>query len=288
MLCEMFRRVWWACLLFLLASCLCVLGTPDSGASCHAQTESESTATVPLQQAPDEPAFEVLPPLDKSWKRLTPEGSIEALWINVKDKQVAVDAEVCLTRGYLEMFACVKNTKEHESVVALKSKAFKIDASLRALGATPGTPARWDRDTGYKPARGPVIDVFVEWMEGGQRKRVKAQQWVRDLKTGKAMQHEWVFGGSSTFTDPETKKNYYRADGGEVICVSNFPVAMMDLPIESSDVNDELAFEAFTENIPQRGTPVRVFLVPRIPAKPEKGAEKGSGKGAAAAATTTD
>ena len=63
-------------------------------------------------------------------------------------------------------------------------------------------------------------------------------------------------------TDPDTKKRYYRADGGEVICVSNFPVAMMDLPIESSQANEELAFEALTENIPARRSPVRVYLVP--------------------------
>ncbi len=266
---DLLSSVRLTCVLILLASCLWLHGGPAI-ATCHAQTDVAAPAVVPTEPAADEPVFEKLPPLDKSWKRLTPAGSVEALWINPKEKQVAIDAEVCLTRGYLEMFACVKNTKEHESVVALKSKAFKIDASLRALGATPGSPARWDRKTGYKPAHGPVIEVFVEWMEDGKRKRVKAQQWVRDLKTRKAMEHEWVFGGSSTFTDPETKKNYYRADGGEVICVSNFPVAMMDLPIESSDVNDELAFEAFTENIPKRGTPVRVILVPRIPSKDKK------------------
>jgi type 1 glutamine amidotransferase len=39
---------------------------------------------------------------------------------------------------------------------------------------------------------------------------------------------------------------------------------MMDLPIESSQANDALSFEALTENIPPRGTPVRVFLTPQL------------------------
>jgi hypothetical protein len=209
-----------------------------------------------------EQAFKQLPTLSDDWKPLTIKESPEKVWINPKSKQVAVDGEVCLTKGYLELFACVANTKEHESVVSLKSKAQLLHAALLAVGAKNGSPATWRPS--YKPATGTVVEVFVEWMaEDGERKRVKAQQWVRDLKTKKPMKHDWVFAGSSTWQDPETKKVYYQADGGEAICVSNFPVAMMDLPIESSDANDELVFEALTENIPKRRTPVRVYLVPK-------------------------
>lgn len=242
--------------------------SPQAGAGA---AESDSTSTLPEKA---EPKLEPLPELSSDWKPLAPKDSIEKLWINTKLKQVAIDGEVCLTRGYLEMFACVKNTKEHESVVSLKAKAFKIDATLRALGAKPGSPARWDRGGRYSKATGPVIKVIVEWMSDGKPKRIQAQHWVRDLKTKKAMSHDWVFGGSSTWKDPETGKNYYRADGGEVICVSNFPVAMMDLPIESSQANEELAFEALTENIPPRRTPVRVYLAPVFPEAKKEGTSK--------------
>ena len=78
------------------------------------------------------------------------------------------------------------------------------------------------------------------------------------------MTHHWVFAGSSFWTDPADNKRYYRAEGGDVICVSNFPTAMMDLPIESTQANEELLFEAFTEHIPPRGTPVRVILAPKL------------------------
>ena len=49
---------------------------------------------------------------------------------------------------------------------------------------------------------------------------------------------------------------------GEIVCVSNFPTAMIDLPVESSSENARLGFEAATENIPAKGTPVRVILIP--------------------------
>ena len=200
-----------------------------------------------------------LAPPKEGWKRLSEKDSPHRLWVNVKEKQLAVDGEVCLTRGYLEMFACSANTKEHESVVALKALPQLIHVGLLAIGAEHGTPSNWRP---YRPATGDVIKIFVEWMDGDKLKRVPAQQWVRDLKTKKAMVHDWVFAGSGWVTDPDTKKRYYRADGGEVVCVSNFPVSMLDLPIKSSQVNDELAFEALTENIPKRRTPVRVYFVP--------------------------
>lgn len=228
-----------------------------------------------LAQSPDqtEPAVKPLPQLSSDWTPLTRKETREKVWINPKLKQVAVDGEVCLTRGYLELFACVANTKEHESVVSLKSKAQLLHTALLAVGAKSGSPSTW-RPT-YRPATGTVVEVFVEWMTTeGKPKRARAQEWIRDLKTKKPMEHDWVFAGSSTWQDPETKKVYYRADGGEAICVSNFPVAMMDIPIQSTDSDSELAFEAFTEHIPARRTPVRVYLVPQLDSKAKKPAKR--------------
>ena len=62
----------------------------------------------------------------------------DSCWIDRKRKQVVVEAEVCLREGYLEMFACTKGTKEHEAVVALKSKAYVMHAALLAVGAKVG------------------------------------------------------------------------------------------------------------------------------------------------------
>ncbi len=66
------------------------------------------------------------------------------------------------------------------------------------------------------------------------------------------------------------KPPLYAANSGDVICVSNFAEAMLDLPINSSKNNAELEFEAFTERIPPVGTPVTVILEPVLEAKKEK------------------
>ena len=47
---------------------------------------------------------------------------------------------------------------------------------------------------------------------------------------------------------------------GDLICVSNFPTATLDLPIESSQSNEALLFEAFTGRVPPRGTQVDLIF----------------------------
>jgi hypothetical protein len=81
------------------------------------------------------------------------------------------------------------------------------------------------------------------------------------------MREQWVFAGSSFWTDPTDGKEYYQADGGDLICVSNTATAMLDLPIESSQSNEALLFEIFEGRVPARGTPVEiVFTAGRQPA----------------------
>ena len=45
---------------------------------------------------------------------------------------------------------------------------------------------------------------------------------------------------------------------------------MLDLPIESSDKAGQLAFDAFTDRIPPRGTKVTIVLKPQL----EKGRKR--------------
>jgi hypothetical protein len=189
------------------------------------------------------------------------------VWIDAKNKQVVVDGQVCLTRGPLEMFAVTKNTKEHEAVVSVNAKAFAVHAALLAVGAKPGGTVKFQPK--YTPASGTKIEIFAYFTdEKGNQKKVRAQEWIRDVKTKKAMEYPWVFAGSGFIKDDQTDKEYYLAEAGDFICVSNFPDAMLDLPIESTSANEDLMFEAFTENIPPRGTKVTLVLVPEADKKP--------------------
>ena len=183
------------------------------------------------------------------------------VWLDPKRKAVVVDGEVCLREGQLEMFACPKKTKEHESIIALNCKSEEVHAGLLAAGAKPGSPVAFLPD--YKPATGQIVDIYVLWKDDkGEKQQARAQDWVKDRKTEKAMTYDWVFAGSGFAQDDEGKQ-YYRANGGDLVCVSNFPTATLDLPVQSSDSNDNLQFVPFTERVPARGTKVRVVFIPR-------------------------
>lgn len=202
------------------------------------------------------------------------------LWIDLKRKLVVLDGEVVLREGTLEMFACPKGTKEHESVIVVQCKPHFVHTALLALGLKPGSGVRFDPM--YVPAKGPVIDIFVIWKDTeGKEQRVRAQEWIKSLKTEKEMELDWVFAGSGFWKDEDTGESHYQADGGDFICVSNFPTAMLDLPVASSQSNDALSFTAFTERIPARGTKVRLVLRPRnveAPAATESSPPAAEGK----------
>jgi hypothetical protein len=209
----------------------------------------------PASKSPDPPGT----------KRLSPEYDV---WIDSKNKRVIVDGEVCLRQGQLEMFACLKGTKEHESIISVDAKAFIIHAGLLAVGAKQGTPVEFQPE--YKPATGATIDVTCIWTdEAGKVRHAKAHDWIQNVETKKPMELDWVFAGSRMYKDETTGQEFYQAEGGELICVSNFPSAMLDLPVESSQANNALLFQAFTEKIPPRGTKVRLVLTPR-PEKADK------------------
>jgi hypothetical protein len=158
--------------------------------------------------------------------------------------------------------SCPRGTKEHESIIAADTRAYAVHAGLLAVGAEAGTPVQYQPE--YKPATGSEIEVELVWTDKeGKVHRDRAQNWIRNVKTGKPLEHPWVFGGSGFWQDEVTGEKAYLAESGDFICVSNFPTAMLDLPVESSQSNDALLFDAFTERIPPLGTRVRMVLTPK-------------------------
>ncbi|MEZ6068126.1 MAG: YdjY domain-containing protein [Planctomycetaceae bacterium] len=99
------------------------------------------------------------------------------------------------------------------------------------------------------------------------------------------MDAKWVFAGSGFYIDDKGEK-YYQAEGGNVVCVANFGDALLDVGVASSDSNDGLNFEPFTERIPPLETVVEVDLIPVKAKQPgaAEPAEAGSPKPRGAAA----
>ncbi|HEX4590697.1 MAG TPA: YdjY domain-containing protein, partial [Gemmataceae bacterium] len=126
----------------------------------------------------------------------------------------------------------------------------------------PGKPVQYEPK--YLPASGTTIKVTLEYLKDGKTVTVPGQDWVRDAKTRKSMPYNWVFAGSIFYPNQDDPKQppIYAANGGDVICVSNFPDAMLDLPVNSPQDDAERLYEAFTERIPPLGEAVTIILEP--------------------------
>ncbi|WP_182868043.1 YdjY domain-containing protein [Stieleria mannarensis] len=239
--------------------------SPSESTDAAATPSDDAASEQPDRWEPEGPTAEEVarqafqpPPETKS---LSQQGQ---LWIDPQRKRVIVDGYVALKRGALEMFACPVGTKEHESIVAALARSREVHAALLAVDATPGAPVRFRPE--FVPPTGQVIRVWVCWYDTeDQFHVVDARQWVQDLQTEQAMTAEWVFAGSGFWQDEETKQEHYMADSGDMICVSNFSSAMLDVAIPSSADTDSLRFVPFESKIPDRETPVRLILVP-VPA----------------------
>jgi hypothetical protein len=189
------------------------------------------------------------------------------LEIDGEQRRVLVDAYVCLRKGMLEQLLTRKRTKEHEAILAADVDARDIHLALVAAKATPGSPVKFRPK--FEAPTGAAVKITLEYQDKGKTVRVPAQQWVRNVKSGKDLDTDWVFAGSILIPDPLDRKKqpYYGANDGDVICISNFDTALLDVPFNSPKDNDDLAFEAHTDRIPPLETPVTVILEPVVAKK---------------------
>lgn len=193
----------------------------------------------------------------KGMVRLDP---VSRIWVDRKNRRVVTDGFIALTNGQLEMLACLVGTKEHESVVAVFTKAQFVHAGLLAIGAKKGTPVQWRPE--YKPPTGSRIRVIALWRdEDGKKHAIDARKWVQENRTdGSHLTEDFVFAGSMFVKDPDTGREVYEAEAGDLICVANFTSATIDIPIRSLDANSLLSYRSYTERIPPHKTPVRLVL----------------------------
>jgi hypothetical protein len=250
---------------------------PDWVPGQYAAADAAALAELekPLDPPPEAKGLSRVPDLDKK-------GSFYDVWVDKDHKRIVMAGRIVKREGPMELFACLRRTKEHESIVSVRTKAFAVHAFLMALGCSPGRPVKFQPT--YEPATGPEVEITVHWTdEKGARRTARAQEWLLNEATGKASEHPWVFAGSMFWDDPDGKR-YYLAEDGDFICVSNFQSAMLDLPIKSSQANRELMFSAFTDRIPPVGTQIAVILTPKRAKGPLEAPSPGKGTRPAAEA----
>ena len=127
---------------------------------------------------------------------------------------------------------------------------------------------RWDKFNNEILWYGPMTDaerddLLTKWTKDEYRKAIaKFHQEGKSLP----MQASFVFVGSSMYTDETTGEQFYQAEGGHLICTSNFNDALLDVREASSASDGSQAYEGWTERIPPVGTPVLLVLTPKVSA----------------------
>jgi hypothetical protein len=183
-------------------------------------------------------------------------------------RRVIVNGKVVLREGQLEGLITRKHTKEHEYILAVDADARAIHTALLAARAKQGKPVQFDPK--YVPASGSEIKITLSYKTGKETFTIPAQEWVRNSKTNKPLDKNWVFAGSVEVPDPlDAKKKVYLANQGDVVCVCNMDDAMLDLPVASPKAIDDRVFFANTDKIPPVGTEVEIIMEV-IPEKKDK------------------
>lgn len=240
-----------------LASILALVLAESNAQETPKAAQDNAPGATRRREKPAEPPDDFKP--DPAWKPLGRD-----IWFDREGKRVVLRAQVALREGALEHLLCKRHTKEHEAILATEAPPKMIHAGLLLTGARPGRPVQFRPK--FAAPSGPPIDIELEWLANGKPQHAPARQWVKDEKSAKPLATDWVFAGSETITDPETKQTYYTADDGDLITVSNFPSAILDLPFASTSNDADRTFVANTEQIPPSGTRVTVFLRPRAAA----------------------
>ena len=226
------------------------------------KSKKEEAANPKKEESPQPPPAprDLGKPLVDNFDELKKLDKNGPLWLDPEQKRVVMVGEVCKPTYGLEMFATLKAAeKAYESVVVVDVPAFSVHAGLMALGAKPGKPVQYRPQ--FMPPSGPEIDVNLYWKdEKGKEHNCRAQEWIRNVNTKKALEFEWVFAGSGFWTDEKTKKEFYQGEGGYLICVANTPSAVLDLPTPSSGGLEARVYESFVEHMPPPGTPVTMTL----------------------------
>jgi len=201
--------------------------------------------------------------------------------LNLEERSVDVDAEVCLHDGLLELIACTKDSKEHESIVTLNARPMHIHTALLLLGARPGSPAMQRNETGGRirwipvPPSGERIGVSLVFPDTkGKLKEYPISKFVSPVyfeefnaslseKKVESFPSSFIFAGSHLVEDGPGPRKYICEYSGNVISVSTFGDELLCLPGVHGHQNGGLSWQVNSESLPKIGEKVILRLRPK-------------------------
>ena len=203
------------------------------------------------------------------------------LVINLEKRCVDVEGVVSLDEGMLELVACTRGGKDHESIITLLARPLHIHTALIALGARNGNPAmhrqvgEQDKRWVYVPPRGDPIEVYLV-LKNKEGKDVEhpISDFVSRTENGydggdgdedgevERFPHTFLFAGSQLVKNEQGKHQYLADLSGNVISISTFGDEVLCLPGTHSKENGALVWEVNAKKLPKVGSNVILRLRP--------------------------
>jgi len=209
---------------------------------------------------------------------------LPGLVVDFQKRCVDVEATICLDQGMLELIACTKGSKEHESIVAVEARPMHIHTALLLLGANNGNPAmskpvdeqktRWV----HVPPRGDPVDAYLAFKNSDGK---TVEHAVSDFVTrsdGQAgdfpaaedhaeddteFPNTFLFAGSHLLDHGSGPRRYLADESGHVISIATFGDELLCLPGVHAKSNDALMWQIDATRLPKVGSKVTLRLRPQ-------------------------
>ncbi|MCC6442978.1 MAG: hypothetical protein IT210_05905 [Armatimonadetes bacterium] len=189
-----------------------------------------------------------------------------------------IPAKAHMDSGLVEYLACGPEGKLHESVLKVEARPIHLQVGLLLLNLKPGRNLSFQGDPTI-PTGSPV-EIWAEWKTPSGKKRIRAEEWLRNRVTRRAVPAvRWVFTGSR-FID-----NKFAAEGEQsLISVCHDPDAIIDIPLEEAGKpkgknvepapspyggEHSHAFEIIPGLVPRKGTDV-ILYIKAVPVEEKK------------------
>lgn len=228
---------------------------------------------VVAQDAPKPPVTEKSATAPKTPEKSTAtqpgkELKFDHLRVDLKNRQIILNAEVCKPTYGLEFFLCKWNEKSYESVLHTKAQAWQLHAGLLALGLTPGRPARWSsgfgEDAKFLPPQGAELKITLRWKDAdGKQQTAEAGDWLAPAGEGKGQRpapKKWIFIGSEILPNGGYLADMEGYSG--LVSVANLSSAVIDVPFQSTHSIESRQYLFNKDIIPKSGTVVEIIVTP--------------------------
>ncbi len=187
-----------------------------------------------------------------------------------KERRIEVEGRFSLDEGILEYLAVAEEGKAYESVLVLKCEPSRLHLALLALGYEPGNIPEEAKGDYIRQSFGANdenpknhLDLFVEWTEGDQTVRVRAEELLYSIAEGKpADQTHWVFTGSYFAKDSEGREFYVADWERSIVAVWYDPTALINLPVVTGNpYRGPSGFAVNTRLLPE-DSKVKLIILP--------------------------